>query len=78
MQGSTGEKDIENRLMDMRRGEERVRYMERCRGPGPAGSRGTLRMNGISERETRRTGLDRERDQAGICSRVWQLLYFLP
>ena len=88
MQGSTGEKDIENRLMDMGRGEERVRYMERCQGPAPAGSRGTLRMNSVGERETRRTGLDRaksarERERKketrpGICSRVWQLLYFLP
>ena len=30
-----------------------------CQGPAPAGSRGTLRMNSIGERETRRTGLDR-------------------
>ena len=30
-----------------------------CRGPAPAGSRGTLRMNGVDERETRRTGLNR-------------------
>ena len=29
LQGSNGEKDIENRLMDMGRGEERVRRMER-------------------------------------------------
>ena len=29
MQGSNGETDIENRLMDMVKGEERVRYMER-------------------------------------------------
>ena len=29
LQGSKGETDIENRLMDMRRGEERVRRMER-------------------------------------------------
>ena len=29
LQGSNGEKDIENRLMDMERGEERVRCMER-------------------------------------------------
>ena len=28
-QGSSGETDIENRLMDMGRGEERVRCMER-------------------------------------------------
>ena len=28
-QGSNGEIDIENRLMDMGKGEERVRYMER-------------------------------------------------
>ena len=28
-QGSNGETDIENRLMDIRRGEERVRCMER-------------------------------------------------
>ena len=29
LQGSNGETDIENKLMDMGRGEERVRYMER-------------------------------------------------
>ena len=29
LQGSNGEIDIENRLIDMRRGEERVRCMER-------------------------------------------------
>ena len=29
LQDSNGEADIENRLMDMGRGEERVRYMER-------------------------------------------------
>ena len=29
MQGSNGETDIENRLMDLGRGEERVRCMER-------------------------------------------------
>ena len=29
MQGSSEERDIENRLMDMGRGEERVRCMER-------------------------------------------------
>ena len=29
LQGSNGETDIENRLMDMGRGEERVRCMER-------------------------------------------------
>ena len=29
MQGSSGETDIENRLMDMGRGEERVRCMDR-------------------------------------------------
>ena len=29
LQGSNGETDIENRLMDMVRGEERVRCMER-------------------------------------------------
>ena len=28
LQGSNGETDIENRLTDMRRGEERVRCME--------------------------------------------------
>ena len=57
-----------------------------CWGPAPAGSRGTLRMNGVVERETRRTGLDRaksarERERKketrpGICSRVWQALFF--
>ena len=30
LQGSSGEIDIENRLMDMGRGEERVRCMERA------------------------------------------------
>ena len=29
LQGSSGQTDIENRLMDMGRGEERVRCMER-------------------------------------------------
>ena len=29
LEGNSGETDIENRLMDMGRGEERVRYMER-------------------------------------------------
>ena len=29
LQGSNGETDIKNRLMDMGRGEEKVRYMER-------------------------------------------------
>ena len=29
LQGKDGETDIENRLMDMRRGEERVRCMEK-------------------------------------------------
>ena len=29
LQGKDGETDIENRLMDMRRGEKRVRCMER-------------------------------------------------
>ena len=29
LQGSNGEIDMENRLMDMGRGEERMRYMER-------------------------------------------------
>ena len=29
LQGSNGETDTENRLMDMGRGEERLRYMER-------------------------------------------------
>ena len=29
LQGNSGKTDIENRLMDMGRGEERVRYMER-------------------------------------------------
>ena len=29
LQGSSGETNIENRLMDMGRGEHRVRYMER-------------------------------------------------
>ena len=31
LQGSSGEIDIENRLMDMERGETRVRCMERVR-----------------------------------------------
>ena len=36
-----------------------------CRGPAPAGSRGTLRINGVSERETRRAGLDRAKSARG-------------
>ena len=32
LQGSNGETDIENRLIDMGRGEERVRCMERVTG----------------------------------------------
>ena len=32
LQGSNGETDIENRFMDMGRGEERVRCMERVTG----------------------------------------------
>ena len=32
LQDSNGEADIENRLMDMGKGEERVRYMERVTG----------------------------------------------
>ena len=43
-----------------------------CRGPASAGSRDTLRMNGVSkkrrEREIRLEG----------CSRVWQVFIFLP
>ena len=51
-------------------------------------------MNSIGKRDTRRTGLDRAKssrererekerekkktDQTGVCSRVWQLLYFSP
>ena len=37
----------------------------RVPGPAPAGSRGTLRMNGVGERETRRTGLDRAKSARG-------------
>ena len=37
----------------------------RCRGPAPAGSRGTLRMNGVGERETRRSGLVRAKSARG-------------
>ena len=33
-----------------------------CRGPASAGSRGTLRMNGVGERKRER---ERERDQTG-------------
>ena len=35
LQGSNGETDIENRLMDTGRGEERVRCMERVNGNLP-------------------------------------------
>ena len=65
-----------------------LNWISVCRGPAQAGPRGTLRMNSVGERETRRTGLDRaksarERERKketipGICSRVWQLLYFSP
>ena len=36
-----------------------------CQGPAPAGSRGTLRMNGVGERETCRAGLDRAKSARG-------------
>jgi len=36
LQGSSGETDIENRLMDMGRGEERVRCMERVTWKRPS------------------------------------------
>ena len=47
-----------------------------CRGPAPAGSRGTLRMNGVGERERER---ERERETRPGCaaeSGVWRLLFF--
>ena len=45
-----------------------------CQGPVPAGSRSTLRMNGIGEKKER--GRERERPDWGVCSRVWQRLIF--
>ena len=46
-----------------------------CRGPAPAGSRGTLWMYGFSEWERERKK-KRERDQTGMCSRVWRRFIF--
>ena len=42
-----------------------------CRGPASAGSRGTLRMNGVSERKR-----DRERDQMGDAAESGKSLFF--
>ena len=54
LDGITNSMDMSlNKLWEMMKDREAW-----CRGPAPAGSRGTLRMNGIVERETRRTGLD--------------------
>ena len=45
-----------------------------CRGPASAGSRGTLRMNGIGERDRDR---DRERDQTGgVQQSLANILFF--
>ena len=41
LQSSNGETDVENRLMDMGRGEERVRCMDRV----------TWRLSHVSQRE---------------------------
>ena len=52
-----------------------------CRGPASAGSRGTLRMNGVSERERERArerDREREGDQAGGVQQSLAMLYFLP
>ena len=40
--------------------------MYSCRGPAPAGSRETLRMNGVGERGTRRTSLNRAKSARGV------------
>ena len=44
-----------------------------CGGPASAGSRGTRRMNGVSERDRDR---DRDREtRLGVCSRVCFIFY---
>ena len=45
----------------------------RCQGPASPGSRGTLRMNGISKRERERK---RERDQIGGMQQGLAMLFF--
>ena len=66
MQGNNGETDIENRLMDMGRGEERVRCMERvtwkltiCKIANRNWLYGSGNANGGSE-STQRGGMGRE------------------
>ena len=50
----------------------------KCQGPASAGSRGTLRMNGVGEKRRERER-EREREtRLGVCSRVWQVFIFLP
>ena len=49
-----------------------VQKLSGCWGPAPAGSRGTLRMNGVSKGKR-----EREREtRLGVCSRVWQCFVF--
>ena len=45
--------------------------MADCQGPASVGSRGTLRMNGIGERET-----ERESDQMGGAAEFGKSLFF--
>ena len=62
-----------------RRGLQRMRWLDACWGPASAGSRGTLRMNGVGKKKRER---ETESDQMGGCSRVWQIFilfyFFLP
>ena len=48
--------------------------LEKCQGPAPAGSRGTLRMNGVGKRERKR---NREREtRLGCAAESGNALFF--
>ena len=54
-----------------------------CQGPASAGSRSTLRMNGVGERERegeteRERETDRQTDQTGGMQQGLAVLYFSP
>ena len=48
-----------------------------CRGPAPAGSRGTLRMNGVGEREREREK-EKERPGWGFAAESGNAFFYLP